>query len=323
MMKTNINFLALTIGLFVWSIGSATAQKSIKEYVEKTSKEKINKNIVMGPGLQPVTARGFGDGHGKNPLLLSTGQLPDTVALITLYIYDLGTTSIQKSGNWVNTSYSAVSAEGGNVIANEIYKNTIAELKTALKHQGVVLLTPEEFLNTAEKRNYYNNNFKTNLTKLGNFVSNIEMKHVDIAVGADNYRVFDLAAAPDPLRSESLGGDLAKKLGVKGVLSIAVEIQSNKKFANMHGIRMSLHGPNPIPKENKKYVAQNLGNGYYNGQLYAYGTFFFKKPVHVISFEKKQLAKQNFEGLGTIFGCFADKFYQVMNESIQIASKKY
>src|SRR5690606_34429115 len=132
--------LALTIGLFVWGIGPASAQKSIKEYVEKTNTEKINKSIVMGPGLQPVRAKGFGDGHGKNPLLLSTSQLPDTVALITLYIYDLGTTSTQKAGNWINTSYSAVSESGGNIIANEIYKNTITDLRAALKQQGVVLL---------------------------------------------------------------------------------------------------------------------------------------------------------------------------------------
>jgi hypothetical protein len=295
------------------------AQKTISEYVSKTGVEGIMKSIVMGPGFEPVTAGGFGDGHGKNPLLTSTNQIPDTVALVSLYIYDIGTTT---SGSGYIT-YRFVSENGGNQLSNEIYNQSIKTLKETFKKNGVVLLTPEEYLNTPEKLKFYNNEFVPAISKLGNFISNIENKKTDIAVGADYFRCFDISAAPDYLRSESLGSELTKKLNVKGALSIAVEIQSNGKNVNINGIKMSLHGPNPIPREDKKYVAQNMGNGYYDGQLYAYGYFFLKKPILVASFEKNKLVNQNFNGIDVIFGCFVDKFHIAMNNSIEKAAKKY
>lgn len=297
------------------------AQKSIKEYVEKTGKEKIKKNIVMPAGSYPQTAGSFDDGHGINPVLTSVKQLPDTIALVTFHIYDIGTSNHIKN---VSITYYSLSEKGGNLMANAMLKASIASLKESFKKQGVVLLTPDEFLNTKEKREYYYKTFQPNISKLGKFLSGVETKQNDISVTADGYRAFDISAAGDYLRAESLGGDLAKQLGVKGVLSIAAELMSDTKRINMNGVKMVLHGPNPIPKEDKKYVAQNMGNGYYAGQIYASGYTFFDKSIEVGKFEKKQQAiNDNFEGIDTVFDAFIEKFYEKMNESIEKAAKKY
>lgn len=294
-------------------------QKSIKEYVEKTGPEKIKKNIVMGPGNEPVTAGGFADGHGKNPVLITKSQIPDTVALITYYIYDVGTEV--KGGNYIY-SYS-LSSSGGNYFANKLHNEGIKKLKEEFRSKGIVLLTPEEFLNTPQKKNYYYKEFIPQISKLGSFLSGIETKGNDVSVAADGYRGFDISAAPDHLRSESLGGDLAKKLGVKGVFSIAIELMSSKKEVKINGIKMALHGPNPIPKEDKKYIAQNMGNGWYAGQLYSFGYMYFKDPILIGEFKKDQVVSENYEGIGEVESLFVDKFYDAMSEAIEKAAKKY
>jgi hypothetical protein len=317
-MKTTTQLL-MTFSLFLIG-GSALAQKSVKEFVEKTDAEKIKKSIVMGPGFQPTVAGSYDDGHGKNPLLWSTDQLPDTIALITYYIYDIGTSNTIKN---VSITHYSLTETGGNVVANAIYASTIEELKKACQAQGVVLLTPDQYLDTQEKRDYYYKTFTPKISKVGNFLSGLETKQADVAVTADNFRGFEVGATADYQRAESLGGDLCAKLGVDGVLSIAFELVSDKKTINMTGVKMGLNGPNPIAKMDKKYVGQNTGTGYYTGQLYSYGYFYFPAAIPVGGFEKDKIVNLNFEGTGTVLGHFIDKFYLVMNESIVAAKKKY
>ena len=162
------------------------------------------------------------------------------------------------------------------------------------------------------------------ISKMGKFLSGIETNQQDISVTANGYRAFDISAASDFLRAESLGADLAKKLGVKGELSIGVELMSDNKHINMNGIKIALHGPNPVPKVDKKYISQNMGAGYYEGQIYANGYRFFKNPIEIGKFEKKQQTiNENFDGMGTVLECFVEKFYESMNESVEKAKKKY
>jgi hypothetical protein len=311
---------AFVLGILM-AAGTASAQKSIREYVDKTDREKIKSSIVISG--RPVTAAGYGDGHGANPLLTSKDQIPKKIALINLYIYDLGTTTVSDAGNWVTTTYMAVSGNGGNMLANEILNKSIADLKGGFSKNGITLLTPQEYLDTEEKRDFYYEQFTPQMSKMGNFIGNLETKHQDIAVAADYYRGFDIAAAHDHLRSESLGGVLAKKLEVDGVMIVAVELQSDNKVVNIHGFKASIHGPNPIPREDKKYIGQGTGTGYYEGNYYAGAYMYFKAPIQVAEVEKKQIVNLNFDGIGTVLGCFPEALYDAMAESIEKAGPKY
>jgi len=307
------------------------AQDSIKEYVNKAGNEKIKKAIVVEQ--KPVTAAGFDDGHGRNPVLTSRDQLPKKIALATFFIYDLGSTKVTSAGNTTNITYTWVSPAGGNALANTIHVNSIGALKEEFQKNGAQLLTPEEYLDNGEKRTFYYETFTPDVSKLGKFLGDIETKHVDINVAADNYRPLDISASWDHLRSESLGSDLTKALGVDGVVSISVEIQSDNKTVNMHGIKMALHGPNPIPKEDKNYVAQKMGNGWYAGNIYSSAYFFFPKPIQVGQFEKKKMEGQkkkvstleemNFDGVGEIMRIMIAEMYASMNESIEKAAPRY
>jgi len=313
-MKTLIKLLSILC--FLLCNQMIVAQKSIKDYVTKNSNEKIKKSIVT-PG-KPATHKSFKDGHGINPYFSSTKQLPDTIALVTFHINDVD--ALRKISG-VYEDLQKVSSKGGSSLANKIQIQTIASLKEAFKKRGSVLLTPEEYLDTEEKREFYYNAFSPEVSKLGRALTNLENKATNISVCADFYRFFDLRAALDYKRSASLGGELTDKLGVDGLLSIAVELETNKKGGNLRLVKMAIHGPNPNPKVDKKYFGQKNGTGYNDGQLYFGGTLSFKKPIKILDVSNKKLENLNIDGVEVIFSNFIEKFYDTMDTAIKKVSK--
>lgn len=291
------------------------AQNPVQEYLHDQGVEKFKKQITIDG--QPVTARGYEDGHGRNPRLTDAKQIPDTLALITFYIYDNGT-SVSSSYYLYNYSLSET---GGNYVANGIHKKAIDELKAAYKKLGIVLLTPDQFLNTQAKRNFYYKQFQPQISKLGSFLSGLETKSSDVAVCADYYRGFDLSASADHQRMESLGSELAKKMGVEATLSIALELVSDKKRIHFNGIKMALHGANPIAREDKKYVSQNMGAGYYAGQLYSSANIYVKNPLQIAEYKNNAIVNEQYEGIGTMLGYFAERMHQSMLDAIEKNSK--
>ncbi len=317
-----MKILKLTLVSFiVFFFQYSFAQKSIKEYVEKNDSKKIDKAFMMDPYCQPTTSKGFKDGHGKGPYLTSKDQLPKKVALVTFNINDLGAASSTSGNGLTITTYTSLTENGGNVVASKMHDLTISNLKKKFEENGAVLLTPSEYLDTPEKKSFYYKTFMPEVSKLGKFLSNIETRGTDISVCADGYRYFDMGASFDFLRSQSMGFDLANELGVDAVLSIGVVIQSNGKEGYVRSMKMALNGPNPVPKMDKKYVAQKLGNGYYNGQIYVGAWLPFKKPIKSLVIRKKQITEMNFDGLEVLFEAFIDKFYSTMNAAIEKNSK--
>ena len=311
-----------TLGLMLLLQLAAFAQKTLPEYVEKNSRDEIMKSIQMPAGSQPTTPKSYDDGHGKNPLIFSKTQLPDTIALVTVYVFDEGATDVSKIGSFVYTDQYWISAEGGNLLANEILREGLDDLRAAFKQRGVVLLTPDQFLNTPEKKAFYKN-FQPEISRMGNFISGLEKGDAKVTVTADGYRIFDAGAAKDYLRAESMGSVLASKLGVDGVLHIGIDLSTNATDVYISGIKMVLNAPNPIPRQDKKYVGQKLGTGWYAGQVFASGDLMFKKPLHIVRYKKQEKKPAQLQGIGTIFSCFADRFYNEMEACAVKAAKKY
>lgn len=303
------------VGAFVSSMILASDKSPIRELIEDDGIDKLKKQMVIDAA--PTTANGYDDGHGRNPFLTSVSQIPDTIALITYYIYDKGN---EVKGGYYLYTYN-LSTNGGNYVANGLHKESIDKLKEKYKSMGIVLLTPDQYLDTEEKRAYYNNTFKPNISKLGSFLSGIETKSVNVSVAADFYRGFDISAAADHERMESLGYDLANKLNVDGVLSIAFEVTSNNKEVVMNGFKMALHAPNPIARQDKKYVSQNMGAGYYAGQEFAGGYFYFKKSMHIADVEKKAIVNEQYDGVADLLGAFAEKMQDEMKAAVTKNSK--
>jgi hypothetical protein len=318
-MKNLIRMCVVILSLACYQI--TYAQKSLKEYATKYDSKKIQKGILYDAFSVPATHKSFKDGHGKNPYFTSKDQLPDTIALITFNIRDLGDVNVTDAGYVKITTYTALSENGGNQVSNEIYDLTINMLRERFKKEGVVLLTPKEFLNTKEKSDFYYDKFNPDVSKLGNFLRNIENRGTQMASSADFFRTFDLGAAADWRRSTSLGYDLANKLEVDAVLSIGTALRSNKKGANMRYMAIALHGPNLIPKQDKKYIAQKAGNGYNKGQLYTSLKYILKNEIKTLTIQKKEITDINFDGYEVILEELIDRMYKVFDESIAKAQK--
>lgn len=301
---------------------NVNAQKSIKEYADKTDTEKIKKSIVIDVLSKPATGGSFKDGHGRTPYLSSKDQLPKKVALITFYITDEAFEYTTEVGKFVYFNKHMLSANGGNMVSNEIYKQSFGSLKEEFKKHGTDLLTPKEYLDTEEKRNFYYKEFTPEISKVGNFLTNIENRNSDMVIGADYFRAF--GGFYDYKRANSLGYDLAKKLGVDAVFGLYVQLQNtSKKEIYIKSISMAMHGPNPIPMQDKKYTGQKTGTGYYKGQEYIGGYFVFKKPFLVIELNPKagSIESMNFEGIDVIFDAFVDRFYDEMYAAIDKVAK--
>lgn len=302
-----IKILAISCFLLCGPIG--LAQKSIKEYVTKNSSKKIQKMIMLDILSQPTSSKANSDGHGKGPYWTSKDQFPKTIALITYNISDYG--YYESNKQWI--TYGSLTPNGGNLVATKMLDQTIVKLKETFNAYGAKLLTPDEFLDTPEKKAYYLTDFTPTVSKTGKFLSNIENRTTDIVASADGYRYFDMGAAFDFRRAESLGGDLAKKLGVDAVLSIGITIQTIKNYATIRAVKVAMHGPNPVPRQNKKYVNPKLGTGYYEGQIYTGATLMFKKPIPCMVMSKNEITEMNFDGLEVILEHFLHKFYGSFN----------
>jgi hypothetical protein len=305
--------------LFLFFITNVIAQTPMEEYVKKTGVEKIKKKFVADAFSKPATHKSFKDGHGKTPYLTSTNQLPNTIALITFHINKEASEGYNKI-DWLDKTQLEYkqAMKGGNTLANIIEAQTLKSLKEAFAKRGASLLIPKEYLNTEGKINFYYNLFTPEVSKLGKFLSNIENRNLDLSVCATSYRYFDLGAALDYKRSNSLGNDLVKGVGVNGTLSIAIELYTDKKGVSVSRIKMAVHGSNPNPKVDKKYFGQKNGTGYYKGQLYYGATYTFKKPIKIIDLSKKEF---KLDGLEIIFSSFIEKYYDEMDVAINKASK--
>lgn len=294
--------------LFAFGISlSALSQAPISEYVNKKGIEKIKKSIDKAVGPY----QGFEDGHGMTPYLTSESQIPDTVALITFYVYDKGTTTYSPA--FITTH--SLSEEGGNYFANNFHQQAMEKLKETFKNLGIVLLTPDEFLDTEEKRNFYYNEFTPQVSKLGKFLSGMESGSSEMAVCADYYRGFDEAAAFDFKRSISLGNELSNKLGVKAVLSVALELQDDGKNININGVKWTMNGPNPVAKLDKKYAGA-FGAGYQEGLVYFKSYLYFDGGIRFARRKKKVLEEENYEGIEEVLSAFAEVSVETMKNSI-------
>lgn len=307
MKRSKLNLRAAVSLLLLSTV--AYSQAPIKEFVDDKGIAKIKKQIskeMSGYNCHP-------DGHGPHPYFTSLSQIPDTIALATFYVYDDGTSTTTDAGNVTFITTYALSEKGGNYFANQLLKESVQQLKEAFLKNNIVLLTAEEYLDTEAKRKFYYDEFKPQVSKLGSFLAGIETKRRDIGVCADYYRGFDEAAAFDFKRSVSLGHELAGKLDADAVLSIAVKLKDDGKKIALQAVNWTLNGPNPVPKQDKKYPGA-FGAGYQEGLVY-FTSHYFVDDVVFAKRKKKELLEQHYEGFGTLLSCFVEASVEKMQSS--------
>ena len=313
------------------------AQVPIKEHLDKTGKEKIAKSITKTMG----TFSPFKDGHGKHPYFTSSVQY-DTIALLNFYVYS--NEAQTKAGNaYYNVTYtSSVSADAGQVLVDSLYKESINKLKDAFRKEGVILLTPDEFLNTEEKINSYNN-FVPDLKGVGKIMNNQTTANRASHSCASEYKCNEAILQHDPVKNVVSYGELAKQLGVKAVLGIAIEVINDRKTLSISNTHWRIYGVNPVPIQDKKYVGAGCWAKYQEGLVYFNGNYAYSKRLKIADLRKGKKGKvihstensgrtdvyestrelyvenENYTGFGELLECFVmattDRWKQSMEKN--------
>lgn len=295
----------------------------IKRYHDDVGHGKLKQNVKKA-ALKPVSGFGtssFSAGHGIHPYFTRQDQLPKKVGLVTFYVYDAGQASTSEAGNWIYTRTTWVSEKGGNVLANKFLQASIDPLKKSFEQQGMQLLTIEELLDDDAKKAYYRNGVSLELGKgfvgaLRQMLIAMESGDKKMITGADGYRVFEVAATTDWKRGIALGSGLAGALDVDAVLSVGLGISTDGKITTLNEIKWALNGKNPNPKkEGHRYVSQNLGTGYYEGQCYVKIDLGLTGKEGGIPFRDNKTQQENLEGFDLLMTVLAEATGELMSEA--------
>src|SRR5690606_17803448 len=249
-------------------------------------------------------------------------QLPKRIALATFYVYDAGTVDVNDAGNTVVTTTTWVSEKNGNILANKFLQASIGPLKQVFEQQGIQLLTLDEAADSEEKRAFYREKVPLELSKgllgaLRKFIISMESGDKKMIMAADGYRVFDVSAAWDWKRSISLGSDLAGNLGVDAVLSVGVGVSTNGDTYTLNHVKWAVNGKNPNPKkEGHKYVSQNLGTGYYEGQCYFKADLGMTSKKGGVPFYRHKTKAENLEGFDQLMTVLAEATGQASTQAV-------
>jgi hypothetical protein len=249
---------------------------------------------------------GAANGRGQIPYLQALGHPPKRVALVSFYAYDPGNTKGFGSpyfGGRVESNRQ-LSKDGASLVATVLHDQGIGELKKTFAAHGMELLTPDEFLDTDAKRQFYEDFvFEVGLgAKLAQWGEggdkDIKLSKVQrLSAVAPGYRLFRLVWGENfrPMQSVdkkivvSLGDKLAKGLGVDATVVICNLCKATKKEGNLEAIYLYMFGPNPVPGEDSFT--------YWTGHLYV-GLKLEKLDVPMLEFGKGEKKSTTYSGGG-------------------------
>lgn len=320
-MKTKVTILAL----FVFSLGLyAQNELPIKFKDEASIIKKTKLNF-------PKEGRKSKNGGGYSVSLKLLKEPPKKVALVSFFTFDPGLTktySFSSTTSTTTVTKKLGSSKGGAAaLIDEIYYNSVDKLIEKFKSYGMELLTPDQFLDSDEKKNYYNN-YKVEHDKFDNWMKNWGSNdHQVLYAYPYNYIPMDVVYEPfqnysksgifstmdykrkvsdgqtmlflkDENMQNSVGYDLATKLGVDAVLIVYMTIYCPKETkVVMQNANMILMGPNPIQPqgEDKKPMF------YRKGQFYCATRFQPDITIYNVSKKDPSTKELNSKGFDYMF----------------------
>jgi hypothetical protein len=297
----------------VLGIGFFNMINAQNAFNKKTADEGSIKVIFDFPGEGRNSKNG--SGYSANVELID--PKPKKIALISFYLYDPAKGKAE-GGKYVGAATAKIwrtSNEVGQAHVDAFYNQGIEAMKTAFKGYGMDLLTPEEFLDTDEKADYYYHfsqesakKEKTSATitkQAGTGLSTVATANVStlkVTPSKKGYRAFfvenEAADESEPFifkskgifgadrkMTSSLGYELCKELGVDAVVVCYVVTRKLKMNKNDHGVNavnLLMFGPNPMsngPEDKNR------------GQFYCGTRVYFKGASAVFHDDKTNTLK--------------------------------
>ena len=275
--------LALLVMLALFAAPLAQAEGGFDKELGTDVEKIIDKIDSDAPGFG--LSHGSSGGSGQAPYLQALGHPPKRVALVSFYAYDPGNTtgfgSPYYGGRWEKTRQ--LTDDGAGLVATMLHDQGIKALKDTFAQYGMTLLTPDEFLDTDQKREFYDS-FQMEMGGFSKFAqwgekhgkeNKLSNAHRESAV-APGYRLFRFLFGEDPSARggdkkifKSLGYDLPKGLGVDATVVICNYCKSSKKEAKLERVYFYVFGPNPV--EGKDSFTCWPGHMYAGYRLYSIG----------------------------------------------------
>ncbi|PKP22084.1 MAG: hypothetical protein CVU05_05440 [Bacteroidetes bacterium HGW-Bacteroidetes-21] len=312
-MKTTI----LTSVMCVALAFSVNAQKPLPFTAKTANPAKIKAAFDF-----PTEGRNSKNGGGYSSNMELVNPKPKKVALVSFYLYDPAC-SKAKGGTYtgsVSVSCWRTSDSKGQEHIDGFYAKSIDAMKEEFKKYDIELLTPEEFIDTDEKADFYYNFSQESAKKekssvtirkaAGTTISSVAEASVStlkISPTGKGYRAFFVAnedmtisklenfksagiMGANRKMSSSLGYELCKGLGVDAVVVCYIVTRKpnmKKEDYAVNAVSLYMFGPNPIiDGEDDKN----------RGQFYC-GTRFFTKPL---LFESKKIGTVSYDNMDNV-----------------------
>ena len=308
----NSRFCSLTVALVLTAMATPLAASDF--FAEELGTDDAKIQAKVKNDLMSGDGGGADTGRGPVPYLKALGHPPQRVALISFYVRDSGNSSIHPYQGW--STHKNVTGEGIDVIANDLYAASIGALKEGFKASGIDLLTPQEFLDTPEKKQAYES-FKLEVGWVGSIMkwgTHTDKDSSQLEGAPEGYRLFSLptnkntkdkdfglaAQGGDGKMFQGLGHDLAASLGVDAVAVMYSIVQAEKKTeTDMLGSYLYVFGPNPVKRDDNPSL-------YWTGHQYSGVQIKFR--VTLIRQDKKDdTFDADFAGFASVAKALAEK----------------
>ncbi len=325
MKNTKITLTVLAIGLSIL----AKAQSELPKFASDVDKIKVKLDM-------PLEGRAYknGTGYTLNPKMLE--ELPKKVALVSFFTFDPGFTQVWTSkqttdGYYTSTTTTTTTTKKRNTkgnagfISGGMYYSAIEVLKSNFKEMGMELLEPEEFLDTNEKKAFYEN-YQVERSTFNSTVQgmlNSGRGHESVYAYPEGYQVIPTTDEPFanyvkkglfPIyKAEVSDGQLwvmakigkeitsinrlTEALGVDAVVFFYSTIYTPKEGEiYLQNVNMQMFGPNPVTLPEGKDSKFN----YFPGQMYIGTRVNVKVPIQKTNKKKPETNQIDLDGYSNI-----------------------
>ncbi|HNQ66830.1 MAG TPA: hypothetical protein PKN32_00505 [Bacteroidales bacterium] len=297
-----------------------TAQKALPFTAKTADKSKIKISQDF-----PTEGRNSKNGAGYSANVELLNPKPKKIALVSFYLYDpaMGKSSGGAYAGTASTSCWRTPDSKGQEHINGFYNESIEAMKAEFQKYGMELLTPEEFLDTDEKADFYygfnqetakkEKNDVTVRKAAGTTITSVAESSVStlkISPAGKGFRAFFVAnenmnesatllfksagiMGANRKMTSSLGYELCVGLEVDAVIVCYIVTRKLKMYKDnyaVNAVSMYMFGPNPIA---------NNEDDKNRGQFYC-ATRFFTKPLLFESDKTKQVSYDNMDNVFTV-----------------------
>lgn len=322
-MKNQLPNLFTMILVLTFSL-NAFSQSDFAEATSDISKIKARQDF-------PLEGRPSKNGGGWSTNVSILPEMPKKVALVTFYLEDPGMSDQKKTSTSIVANMWSTDAGTASIHVNEFYKESIDELKAGFEKMGMELLTPDQFLDTDEKKEFFysfvpqHGALKKEKTTVTGFSSAGKLSISRVRVAPPGFPVFwtadewpSMTTAAEKFVNtnkndakffESMGYYLTEGLGVDAVVAVTIvtrkpELNKANYAVNHASLYIWTKNPIVLPEEEDKGLK---GLFYIKGQFLAGSRVTFGKPLLFQYEHKKKGYGPDFTGMGNVMTALTDK----------------